>query len=180
MRRMGYFFLLLTVLSIYGMSVLAKDQESELKSNIKKEISSVITEQSTPSSVLQSLLSALGGFGGGGLLLMFFIRRLINNYDEMFAKWENRCHFTHKESDKTNDKLISLIKDVQDAAQDLKVEIIKLQVNAVDKNAVTEALTKIAMFEADLEQVRGELGTLTKYLLKMNKNKGLDNENISR
>ena len=44
----------------------------------------------TDSTMLSTILSAVGGFGGGGILLIFLVRRFIQSYDEQQKKWEDR------------------------------------------------------------------------------------------
>jgi hypothetical protein len=58
-----------------------------------------------------------------------------------------------------------MIDTVQETAQELKMEIIKLQANAVDKNTVIEALTKVAVLETDVEQMRGEVSSIMTHLI---------------
>jgi len=117
------------------------------------------------STYFNSVVSVLGGFSGCGLLLIYLIRRLVNSYDENFAKWDARCNNHNTKQDGKNDKIIGMIEEVHESTQELKMEIIKLEANAIDKNVVTEALTKVTMLESDIDQVRGEVKSIMTHLL---------------
>lgn len=54
---------------------------------------------------LSSILSALGGFGGGGLLLIFLVRRFIQNYDDTQKRWESRFEQISEEYDLSIEKM---------------------------------------------------------------------------
>ena len=58
-----------------------------------------------------------------------------------------------------------MIEDVHGITQELKMEVIKLQVSTVDKDSVMEAITKVAMLETDVNQVRGEVKSIMTHLL---------------
>lgn len=171
MNRAYVFFLVLTLLTV----TISIAKESILGSTeVKAPVASLNAESVSgnppqlpdeDSTYLNALLSALGGFGGGGLLLVFLLRRLVVSYDNTFAKWESRWDSHSLRDDKTNDKIISMIDTVQETAQELKMEIIKLQANAVDKNTVIEALTKVAVLETDVEQMRGEVSSIMTHLI---------------
>lgn len=127
------------------------------------------------STYFNALLSALGGFGGGGLLLIFLLRRLVMSYDNNFAKWETRCNNHNQRADEKNDKIIDMIDNVQFVAQELKVEIIKLQANSLDKDTVTQAIVKVDMLEIDVDQVRNEVKSIMTHLLNKPRTSGITN-----
>lgn len=170
MNLICYFFLILTTFTI-GLGIVAVAKENN---NSKQPTPTVSTYSSDPqqqqlpdedSTFLNSIISALGGFSGGGLLLIFLIRRLVNSYDDNFTKMEARLSSQTKQQDDKNDKIINMIEDVQGITQELKMEIIKLQVSTVDKDSVMEAITKVAMLETDVNQVRGEVKSIMTHLL---------------
>lgn len=180
MNRAYVFFLVLTLLSV--TIGIAKESILGSTEEIKAPVASLNAESVSgnppqlpdeDSTYLNALLSALGGFGGGGLLLVFLLRRLVVSYDNTFAKWESRWDSHSLRDDKTNDKIISMIDTVQETAQELKMEIIKLQANAVDKNTVIEALTKVAVLETDVEQMRGEVSSIMTHLINKPRASGL-------
>jgi len=170
MNRICYFFLILTALSIC-LIVFAK----ESKPTTTQDLAAPYMEQSDGSqpqqlpdedtTLFSSLISALGGFSGGGLLLIFLIRRLVNSYDDNFAKMETRLSSQTQQQDDKNDKILDMIENVQDITQELKVEIIKLQANTAEKDIVLEAITKVGMLETDVNQVRGEVKSIMTHLL---------------
>jgi len=165
MNRICYFFLALTFFSV-GLAIFASDRREEV-------ISAKYTQQTTETiqlpdedtTLVNSLLSALGGFSGGGLLLIFFIRRLVTSYDDSFTKIDTRLSGATQQQDDKNDKIITMIEDVHDVTHELKVEIIKLQANTADKESVMEALTKVAILETDLNLVKGEVKSIMTHLL---------------
>jgi hypothetical protein len=178
MNRAYVFFLILTLLSVtIGIAKESILGSTEVKAPAVSNSESVSGNPpqlpDEDSTYLNALLSALGGFGGGGLLLVFLLRRLVLSYDDTFAKWESRWDSHSLRDDKTNDKIISMIDTVQETTQELKMEIIKLQANAVDKNTVIEALTKVAVLETDVEQMRGEVSSIMTHLINKPRASGL-------
>lgn len=176
MNRICYFFLILTVLSV-GLAIYANDKRPTQQIPIDVPYYNQ-SDASTPpqlpdedSTFLNSILSALGGFSGGGLLLIFLIRRLVTSYDDNFIKIDTRLSNATQQQDDRNDKIINMIEEVQDMTQELKVELIKLQVNTADKDTVMEALTKVAVLETDVNQVRGEVKSIMTHIL--NKPRGV-------
>jgi hypothetical protein len=176
MNRARFFFLFITLISvtigIATKSVSRTTAESSLTANAKtsEETTQLPDEDST---YLNAIISALGGVGGGGLLLIFLLRRLVTSYDDTFAKWESRWDTQKQKDDSKNDKIIQMIDTVHGTTQELKVEIIKLQANAVDKNAVIEALTKVGVLESDMDQMRGEVKSIMTHLLNKPRTSGL-------
>jgi hypothetical protein len=168
MNRACYFFLVLVFFTI----TLGIAKEQTTSSSSFTAIDQLPDEDTT---YLNSILSALGGFSGGGLLLIFLLRRLVNSYDDTFAKWETRCSNHGTKQDEKNDKIILMIEEVQGTTQDLKMEIIKLQVNAIDKDTVTKSLTKVNMLETDIEQVRGDVKSIMTHLLNKPRLSGINN-----
>jgi hypothetical protein len=169
MNRICYFFLILTTFTI-GLGIIAKESKPTvaltapyIKSD--SEQPSAVQLPDEDSTFLNSIVSALGGFSGGGLLLIFLIRRLVNSYDDNFSKMETRLSSQTKQQDDKNDKIINMIEDVHGITQELKMEVIKLQVSTVDKDSVMEAITKVAMLETDVNQVRGEVKSIMTHLL---------------
>jgi hypothetical protein len=176
MNQAYAFFLVLTLLTVtIGIAKESILGSTEVKVPVKSESVSGNLPQlpDEDSTYMNALLSALGGFGGGGLLLVFLLRRLVVSYDNTFAKWETRWDSHSVRDDKTNDKIISMIDTVQETAQELKMEIIKLQANAVDKNTVIEALTKVAILETDVEKMRGEVSSIMTHLINKPRASGL-------
>jgi len=167
MNRVGYFFLVLMCVTV-AVALVANATPAAT-------VAAVPQLPDEDSAYLNSILSALGGFSGGGLLLIFLIRRLVKNYDDTFAKWENRCTSHGEKQDEKNDKIIEMIEEVHDITQELKMEIVKLQANAIDKDMVTEALTKVAMMESDIDQVRGEVKSIMTHLLNKPRISGINN-----
>lgn len=167
MNRICYFFLVLTTFTI-GLGIIAKESKTPDASTptIVPYISSGQPQlPDEDSTFLNSIISALGGFSGGGLLLIFLIRRLVNSYDDNFSKMEIRLSSQTQQQDDKNDKIINMIEDVHGITQELKMEVIKLQVSTVDKDSVMEAITKVAMLETDVNQVRGEVKSIMTHLL---------------
>jgi hypothetical protein len=172
MNRASVFFFLLTLLTLtVGITTQSTSQDAEMTVSANPEVQ--LPDED--SAYLNAVLSALGGFSGGGLLLIFLLRRLVTSYDDTFAKVEQRLDTQNKKAEEKNDKIIEMINDVQDSTQELKMEIIKLQANAVDKNTITEALTKVAMLEVDVEQVRGEVKSIMTHLLNKPRASGITN-----
>ena len=170
MNRICYFFLVLTALSIC-LIVYAKESKptaATFTAPYHLHDGDITNQPQLPdedSTFLNSIISALGGFSGGGLLLIFLIRRLVNSYDDNFSKMETRLSSQTKQQDDKNDKIINMIEDVHGITQEMKMEIIKLQVSTVDKDSVMEAITKVAMLETDVNQVRGEVKSIMTHLL---------------
>jgi hypothetical protein len=167
MNRAGLFFsgLLLFTITIAIAKENTPPSPTVLSAVGSNESSETIILPDEDSTYLNTILSVLGGVGGGGLLLVFLLRRLVTSYDNNFAKWEHRCNNHNQRADEKNDKIISMIDSVQGVAQELKFEIIKLQANAIDKDTVTEALTKVSMLETDVDQVRSEVKSIMTHLL---------------
>lgn len=165
LNRISYFFLGLTLVSILsiGIAILADTKEKE---DTKPTVYGAINADSDSNLTMSSILSALGGFSGGGLLLIFLIRRLVSSYDKNFSDWAIRCSQCNKTHDEKNDKLITMVEDVRKMTQEMNVEVIKLQANTADKSTVTKAITKIAVLETDLSQVRTEVKSIMAHLLK--------------
>lgn len=161
MNRICYFFLILIMLTFAAKQILAKDDNNT--TNKKQSTFQFLPDEDTV--ILNSVLSAIGGFSGGGLFLIFMIRRLVTSYDESFSKWENRCAGHNDRQDEKNSKIMCMIKDIHEMAQDLKVEIVKLQANTTDKDSITETITKVDMLESDIDQVRGEVKSIMNHLL---------------
>ena len=174
MTRVGYFFLVLTVLTI-ALGVFAKEKESSTPTTALMATNGQPQLPDESSTYFNSILSALGGFSGCGLLLIFLLRRLVNSYDATFSKWDTRCSTHNIKQDEKNDKIIGMIEEVHGATQELKMEIIKLQANAIDKDVVTEALTKVSMLELDVDQVRGEIKSIMTHLLNKPRISGINN-----
>ena len=149
LRRAFIFFFVLMSLSI-TMLVIA---EAKTDKNEVVAPKTAITLPSEDENMLNSLLSAIGGFGGGGILLLFLIRRLVNSYDANFEKLQ-----------KKNEKLYTMVEDVHDISNDLRLEIMKIQVNSVDKDTLTEALTRVTMLEMNMSQVQGEVKEIVSQL----------------
>lgn len=155
------FFLVLTSFSL-TMLVIAKTEPEK----------NVTAENSTPKLVLpsedegllNSLLSAIGGFGGGGLLLLFLIRRLVNSYDVNFEKLQKKTEQNETKQTEQNTKIITMIREIQDITTELKLEIVKLQ-SCREKPAITEALTKVHSLETDVSQVREEIKGIISHLM---------------
>lgn len=172
MNRVSYFFLLLVLVTLTvgiakskSIDLLTSNSSTQNYQKVTAVSPAVTLLPDEDSTYLNTILSLLGGFGGSGLLLVFLLRRLVISYDNNFAKWETRCNNHTQQTDGKNDKIIYMIDGVQETTQELKVEIIKLQANSVDKDTVTEALTKVAMLEDDVEQVRGEVTSIMSHLL---------------
>ena len=164
MQKICYFFLV-TMISTVTIKILAEEKTKTQKQQFDVSNDRIAQLPDEDSTVLNSVLSAIGGFSGGGLFLIFMIRRLVNSYDESFAKWETRCSGHNLRQDEKDNKIISMIKEVHYATQDLKVELVKLQANATDKDSITETITKVDMMEADINQVRNEVKSIMDHLL---------------
>lgn len=166
-NRIFYFFLCLTLISIcsIGIAILAETANVEEHQKEPSALHETKTEESNNFD-FGSLLSVLGGFSGGGLLLIFLIKRLVNNYDKNFADWTVRCEYCHQQQDVRSDKIKEVIEEVRKIAQDTKIEVVKLQASAADKSAVTQVTTKTAALETDLAQVRNEIKSIMSHLLK--------------
>jgi hypothetical protein len=186
MNRFCYFFLVLTAIS-FGLCFFEKERsQARAQAILKASPSSspsplLVVPKVLPdedSTMLNSLLSALGGFSGGGLLLIFLIRRLVTSYDDTFKKWDTRCGSHQQRQEEKNDKLICMIEDIQEKTHELKVEMIKLQVNSAEKQIVTDALTKVAVIETDVSQVRGEVKSIMTHLLNKPRMSGINRNNL--
>jgi hypothetical protein len=177
MNRAGLFFsgLLLFTITIAIAKENTPPSPTVLSAVGSNESSETIILPDEDSTYLNTILSVLGGVGGGGLLLVFLLRRLVTSYDNNFAKWEHRYNNHNQRADEKNDKIISMIDSVQGVAQELKFEIIKLQANAIDKDTVTEALTKVSMLETDVDQVRSEVKSIMTHLLNKPRTSGINN-----
>ena len=167
MTKFLYFFLVI-MLSTIALKIIAKEnievkKQLSITDNITDTINNNLPDED--STILNSVLSAIGGFSGGGLLLIFLIRRLVNSYDESFTKWENRCTGHNQRQDEKNSKMSDMIEEIHDMTQDLKLEIIKLQANSVSKDSITGALTKVDMLEDDVGQVREEIKSIMVHLI---------------
>lgn len=174
MNRASFFFLFITLISItIGIATKSISTESSVAPLAATKSENSIQLPDEDSTYLNAIMSALGGVGGGGLLLIFLLRRLVTSYDDTFAKWEKRWDDQKQKDDSKNDKIIQMIDTVHGTTQELKVEIIKLQANAVDKNAVIEALTKVGVLEEDMDQMRGEVKSIMTHLLNKPRTSGL-------
>jgi len=153
-RRFGYFFLCLLTFSIVGF--VASGQQKQYEPQIKPppahtQVQSLPDSESTG---FNALFSALGGVGGCGLLLVFLIRRLVSTYDDKFLHWDEKndkialmIEGLRDRWDKREGKLQDMIKEIRENAEELKIELAKIQINSVDKETVTDALTRIALLE---------------------------------
>jgi hypothetical protein len=165
LNRICYFFLALTLLSVC-LALTAKGGNPPAP----QAQAPALTQQGIQlpdedSTFLNAMVSVMGGFGGSGLLLVFLIRRLVNSYDASFAQMETRCCNHTRHQDDRNDKIINMIEAVQNTTQELKMEIIKMQAGAVDKDDIVDAFTKVAVLETDVDQVRGEVRSIMTHLL---------------
>jgi len=153
LRRTFVFFFVLMSLSI-TMLVIA-----EAKSDKNKVVapSTSISLPSEEENMLNSLLSAIGGFGGGGILLLFLIRRLVNSYDANFEKLQKKTESNERLQREQNEKMLAMVEAVHSISNDLQLEFMKIQVNAVDKDTLTEALTRVTMLEMSVSQVQSEV-----------------------
>ena len=159
LRRAFVFFFVLMSLSI-TMLVIA-----EAKSDKNKVVApKAITLPSEDENMLNSLLSAIGGFGGGGILLLFLIRRLVNSYDANFEKLQKKTESNERIQREQNEKLLAMVEDVHSISNDLQMEFMKIQVNAVDKDTLTEALTRVTMLEMNVSQVQGDVKDIVSQL----------------
>ena len=160
LNRISLFFIMLTLVSILsiGIAILADTKEKDNEIDRPK-IYNKAAEDTSSFNITSSLLSALGGFSGGGMLLIFLIRRLVSSYDKNFSDWAVRCS-------QCNDKLMVKIEEVRKMTQDMNVEVIKLQANTADKSTVTKAITKVAVLETDISQVRTEVKSIMTHLFK--------------
>lgn len=164
LNRVSYFLLSLVLLSMLSIGIAILADTNEDKGKLTK--LEFTNKEPSADATLSSLLSALGGFSGGGLLLIFLIRRLVSSYDKTFSDWAIRCAQCNKTHDDKNNKLIEMIEEVRKITQEMNVEVIKLQANTADKSTVTKAITKIAVLETDLSQVRTEVKSIMNHLLK--------------
>jgi len=166
MRYMGYFFFAATVLSS-SVGIIALSASEEKKDSVRQPAQAAVAVSlpDEDSTIVSSLLSAIGGFGGGGLLLIFFIRRLVNSYDDTFAKLERKYEDGQQKLERQEGELSGMIKEIHAAVQCLREEIIKLQLNSVDKVIITDTVTKVSMLEDDITQVKEEVTAIMTHLL---------------
>ena len=157
------FFLVLTSLSI-TMLVIAKTEPEKNKIEVTGKGTTKVVLPDEDESLLNSLLSAIGGFGGGGLLLLFLIRRLVNSYDVNFEKLQKKTEQNEARQTEQTTKIIAMIEEVQDTTNVLKLEIVKLQ-SCRERPAITEALTRVNSLETDMGQVRDEVKGITSHLM---------------
>ncbi len=163
-NKMFYVFIALSLFSI-GLVILAKDSKT---STVSEKLTNSSPQNSLPEEdfvFLNSLLSALGGFSGGGLLLIFLIRRLVSSYDDSFSKWEGRCRHHNTVQDNKNDKIINMMDELKKITSDLRIEVINLQANSADKNTLIAANTKVAVLEKDMTQMRVDVTSIMSHLL---------------
>ena len=158
LRRAFFFFFILTSLSI--TLLIITEAKAEKTDNDVIVPTTTIKLPNEDENLLNSIFSAMGGFGGGGILLLFLIRRLVNSYDANFEKLQKKTESNEHEQRKQNDKLLAMVEDVHEISNDLRMNILRLQVNAVDKDTLTEALTRITMLEVNVSQVRGDVSRL--------------------
>jgi hypothetical protein len=162
MNKFCYFFLVMILFSVTFRTLAKSEHPPTTITSISASIPILPDEDSV---VLNTILSAIGGFGGGGLFLIFLIRRLVTSYDASFNKWEIRCSNHQASQDDKNNKIMLMIKDLHGIAQDLKLEVVKIQANTMDKDSITEALTKVDMMETDIDHVRNEVKSIVNHLL---------------
>lgn len=152
-RRLGYFFLSLLLFSVVGFVASGQQQQPQQFGQQKQptQAPSLPDEETIGFS---ALFSALGGVGGCGLLLVFLIRRLVSTYDEKFTYWDEKndkivsmIEGLRDRWDRREGKLQDMIKEIRENADELKIELAKIQINSVDKETVTEVLTRIALIE---------------------------------
>ena len=175
MKRTSYFFFSLMFVSL---SVIAATEVVEKTKDDVKTFNA--PQQQLPdedSTILSSLLSALGGFGGGGLLLIFLIRRLVNSYDETFAKLEKKYDDSHTKQEERDDRLMTMIGEIRETTQGLAESVIKLQLNTADKVTVAETITKVDMLEDDITQMKDEVRSIMTHLLNKPRKSGANKGN---
>ena len=161
LRRTFVFFFVLMSLSI-TMLVIA---EAKTDKNDVVVPETTIKLPSEEENMLNSLLSAIGGFGGGGILLLFLIRRLVNSYDANFEKLQKKTESNERIQREQNDKLLAMVEDVHSISNDLQLELMKIQVNSVDKDTLTEALTRVTRLEVNVSQVQGDVKDIVSRLI---------------
>jgi len=161
-KKIWYFFFVLMISTI-AFKIIAEESIPKKKQPPPKSLLQDLPDED--STIINTVLSAIGGFSGGGIFLIFMIRRLVNSYDDSFNKWENRCSGHNQRQDEKNSKIVHMIKEIYDAAQDLKLEIVKINANSVGKDSITEAITKVDMLEYDVGQVRDEVKTIMIHLI---------------
>jgi hypothetical protein len=162
-RRAFIFFITLTFVSLTLLLITeAKAEKTENQVVVPKMSIKIADADET---LLNSILSALGGFGGGGILLLFLIRRLVNSYDATFEKIQKKEASCEKYQRDQNDKIVGMIEELHDIANDLRLEVMKLQVNSVDKDTLTEALTRVTLLEANVNQVQTDVKDIVARLI---------------
>jgi len=159
LRHFFYFFLVLASLSI-GLLIFTEAKSDDAKTTTNK-----LVFPDEYEGLLNSLLSAIGGFGGGGVLLLFLIRRLVNSYDANFAKFQTMADVNEAKQSVRNTKIMNSIEGVHTTVNNIKLEITRLQANSVDKETITRALTKVTMLETDMEQVQDEIKQVASLLM---------------
>ena len=158
------FFLVLTSLSLATILVRAKPELEKTKIVTSEKNATTVALPDEDESLLNSLLSAIGGFGGGGLLLLFLIRRLVNSYDVNFEKLQQKIEQNEARQAEQATKIITVIEEVQGTTNVLKLEIVKLQ-SCRERPAITEALTKVKGLETEVKEVRGEVKGIVSHLM---------------
>lgn len=163
MKRASYFFFILMFvsLSVFAATEVV-DKTKDVPAFNAAHPPQLPDEDST---ILSSLLSALGGFGGGGLLLIFLIRRLVNSYDETFAKLEKKYDDIQIKQEERDAKLTAMFKEISETTRGLADEVLKLQLNTADKVTVAETITKVGMLEEDISQMKEEVQSIMTHLL---------------
>ena len=155
-RRLGYFFLFLLVVSVTGFVSIGDSQQRYAPQTLVQQQTSGGIPQlpDSDSTWFNAIFSALGGVGGCGLLLVFLIRRLVSVYDEKFSALDEKndkivsiIENVWKRWDTREEKLQDMLSELRGSTEELKIEIAKIQINSVDKESVTDAITRIALLE---------------------------------
>lgn len=177
LRYFFYLFLLLTSLSLGALGTMAFTQEKKVEVRLADETKAVdVKLPEEGEELLKSLLSAVGGFGGGGILLLFLIRRLVSSYDAAFLEFQKKAEASEARQDNRNRKMFTKIEELHDIATGLKVDVAKLQSTTGiqmtmleevkgEGERVTEVQTKVAMLENNMDQVQEEVKQMTSLMM---------------
>jgi hypothetical protein len=104
MKGLGLVFFSCLVFSVVGTATISSQVKSAPGTTLDSQQASQSNIPSLPdtdSTWLSTLLSAIGGFGGGGILLIFLVRRFISGYDETMKKWEEKFDKITEKYDQT-------------------------------------------------------------------------------
>lgn len=162
LKVFGFVFIFCIFFSFAGTVTLSQVADKKVNQ---------VTDTQLPdedSTYLSTILSAIGGFGGGGLLLIFLVRRFIQNYDDTIKKWDDKfekvtekydtaltdlCDKWAEKYEKLTVKIETQIDETREHLQELKFELVKFKEMVVTKDACFSAHKDVIRLKEKVDSI---------------------------